>query len=220
MDKMPRKAAGRTQPPEPPATKGPTQGRNGRHAPKHAARQLRTTPTLMVGLAVVAAGGAGFLSLGRSGLNRPTPPVGPAPVTSPSVGGELISPEGPAPTPSTFEVAEARDPFRPLIVAEPDGAATASPASTAAATPAPSPESGAAGAPAPQGGEQVELIDVVVDDQGVTRAQVRVGSTVSTVAAGETFASTYQLLSVQGSCATLQNGPDRFTLCRGDQVLK
>jgi hypothetical protein len=43
---------------------------------------------------------------------------------------------------------------------------------------------------------------------------------VSTVAAGETFASTYTLLSIQGTCATMRNGDDNFTLCKGEQVLK
>jgi hypothetical protein len=141
-------------------------------------------------------------------------------VTSPSVGGELIAPDEPSPEPSTFELSEARDPFRPLVVAPQEGTAAGPPASPGAASPAPSPGSGAAEAPAPQGGEQVELLDVVVDDQGVTRAQIKVGSTVSTVAAGETFASTYQLLSIQNPCATLQNGADKFTLCKGDTALK
>lgn len=218
MAKTPKKAGARAETAEQVPTKA--SGNGGKHAAKHAARRRRTSPTLLAGLGVVVVGGLGFLVVGRGGLQRATPPAGPAPVTSPSVGGELITPEDATPSPSAppvFELSEARDPFKPLVVPPPEGAAgTTAPG----ASPAPSAGSGAGGAPAPEGGEQVELLDVVVDDQGTTKAQVKVGSTVSTVSAGETFASTYELLSIQGTCATLQNGTDKFTLCKGDLALK
>ncbi|HEY8201865.1 MAG TPA: hypothetical protein VII47_10975, partial [Actinomycetota bacterium] len=117
-----------------------------------------------------------------------------------------------------FELSEARDPFRPLVVPPAEGGGSAG-----GGSPAPSPVAsagpGAAGAPAPAGGQEVELLDIV-DDAGTAKAQVRVGTTVSTAAVGDTFASTYKLLSIEGTCATMLNGEDKFTLCKGDQVLK
>lgn len=131
----------------------------------------------------------------------PTPPAAsPRPKASPSP-----SPSPPPPPPETFEVFESKDPFRPLIV---EGAA-------AAASPAP----GAAGGPAPTGGQRVALLDIFTD-AGVTKAQVRVGSTVFTVTVGEVFAENFKLVSVSGNCGTFLHGDDKFTLCEGEEVIK
>ena len=136
----------------------------------------------------------------------------PAPTASPS---PSVSPTAP---PQTFEVFEAKDPFRPLVVATAP-APPPGPGGTPAPTATPTAGPGAGGAPAPGGGQVVELVDVITVD-GTTKAQVRVGSTVYTVAPGETFASTFKVVAVSGTCATMLNGDDKFTLCRGEQVVK
>jgi hypothetical protein len=65
----------------------------------------------------------------------------------------------------------------------------------------------------------VQLLDVF-DDAGTTKAQVRVGSTVYTVAPGQVFATNFKLVSISGNCATLLHGDDKFTLCEGEEVIK
>ena len=206
-----------------------------------AAKQRKVNPVLLVALGVVAVGAVVYLvtSLGGGGSS---PPAAPAP-------GTTASPAAPAPSPSptaapspaaspisppeTFELFESKDPFRPLVVAgtggggsgtgttggTTGGGTTGGTGATPSPTPATSPGPGAGGAPAPAGGQPVELLDVI-DDEGTAKAQVKVGDTVHTVATGETFASTFKVLSISGTCATMLNGDDKFTLCKGEQVVK
>ncbi|HLF69725.1 MAG TPA: hypothetical protein VI541_02080 [Actinomycetota bacterium] len=149
--------------------------------------------------------------------------VVPPPVTS---GGPSASPQ-PSPSPSpaaapaeTFEVFESKDPFRPLVVEFAAGApgGTTSGTSTGS-TGSTSTGGGAGGASAPTGGQSVTLVDVFTQD-GTEKAQVKVGSTVFTVAAGEVFADNFKLLSISGTCATMLHGDDKFTLCEGEEVFK
>jgi hypothetical protein len=193
------------------------------------AKQRKVSPALLVVLGVVALGAVVFAIVSGGGGPEQAAPA-PTPTASSTVGagGGASAPSGASPSPSpsstpgapTFELSEARDPFRPLVVPPAEGSTGAGGEVSPAPTPVASAGPGAGGAPAPAGGQEVELLDVVVDDQGTTRAQVKVGTTVSTVAAGETFASTYKLLSIQGACATMLNGDDNFTLCKGEQALK
>jgi hypothetical protein len=189
-------------------------------------RQRRISPALLVVLGVVAVGAVVFLIVSGGGGSKQAALL-PTPTTSSTAGGAgAAAGSSPSPSPGaspsagtpTFELSESRDPFRPLVVPQVEGSPGGG------GSPAPTPEAsagpGAGGAPAPAGGQEVELLDVVVDDQGTTRAQIKVGTTVSTVAAGETFASTYKLLSIKGVCATIVNGTDNFTLCKGEQALK
>lgn len=143
----------------------------------------------------------------------------------------------PAPSPSaapeTFEVFESKDPFRPLVVAgAAGGTGTTAGGTTAGGTTSGGTTSGtsgstsgstagtgAAGGAAPSGGQRIQLVDVFTDN-GTTKAQVKVGSTVFTVAPGETFATNFKLLSISGNCATLLHGDDKFTLCEGEEVFK
>ncbi len=150
----------------------------------------------------------------------------------------------PAPSPTeppaeTFEVFEAKDPFRPLVVVGAPaagggatgggatgggttggatGGGTAGEAAGGGAV-APGAGDGAAGGAAPTGGQRVQVLDIFTDD-GVTKAQIRVGSTVFTVAPGEVFADNFKLVSISGDCATLLHGDDKFTLCEGEEVFK
>jgi hypothetical protein len=56
---------------------------------------------------------------------------------------------------------------------------------------------------------------------GQTVADVRVNDTVYTaVAPGQTFASSFQVVSLQGKCGTFLFGDERFQLCEGEEVLK
>jgi hypothetical protein len=51
-------------------------------------------------------------------------------------------------------------------------------------------------------------------------AIVQVDSSLYEVAAGDTFAGSFHLGSISGSCATVLYGDDAFELCEGDRVLK
>lgn len=134
--------------------------------------------------------------------------------------GAIAQSPSPSPSPSeppieTFEVFEAKDPFRPLVV--PGGAP---PASITGSTPSPgSTGGGAAGGAAPTGGQRVQLLDVFTD-AGATKAQIKVASTVFTVLPGDVFANNFKLVSISGDCATLLHGDDKFTLCEGEEVFK
>jgi hypothetical protein len=74
----------------------------------------------------------------------------------------------------------------------------------------------------PGQGEPVALLDVFVDDDATTRARVQVGSTVYTVAEGETFATSYQVVSLDDAagCGEFLFGDSPFSLCVGEQVIK
>jgi hypothetical protein len=175
----------------------------------------RINPALIVVLAVILLGAVFFFVVKPLffGENTATPTAPPAAtsVIKPSV---KPSPTPAAPPPETFEVFESKDPFRPLVSEGGAAGGTTSTGTTAGTTSA-----GAAGAPAPSGGQQVSVVDVFTDN-GVTKAQVKVGSTVFTVAPGDTFATTFKLVSISGNCATMLNGDDKFTLCKGEEVIK
>jgi hypothetical protein len=47
-----------------------------------------------------------------------------------------------------------------------------------------------------------------------------VDGTVYTVEEGERFATSFELLSLNGDCATMLYGDDQFTLCEGEEILK
>lgn len=69
------------------------------------------------------------------------------------------------------------------------------------------------------GGHRVTLVDVYRAEGG-QRAQVQVDGTVYTVEEGARFAENFQLLSINGECATMLYGDDQFTLCEGEEILK
>ena len=69
------------------------------------------------------------------------------------------------------------------------------------------------------GGHRVSLVDVYRAEGG-PRAQVQVDGTVYTVEEGARFAENFQLLSINGECATMLYGDDQFTLCEGEEILK
>jgi hypothetical protein len=147
----------------------------------------------------------------------------------------------------SFEVFNTKNPFTPLMSpATPGGGGTTgtTPASgtggatgattgggtaasggtptgggTTATTAAGSGASGGA-ATEPRRSQRVALLNVYTKS-GKTVADVRVNDTVYTgIAPGQTFASNFQLVSLQGQCGTFLFGDERFQLCKGEEVLK
>lgn len=124
----------------------------------------------------------------------------------------------------SFEVFTVRDPFRSLItVAEPGGtpaaptaaptAVTGSTGSTGATGP-----SGPVGPTGPSSGTRVALMEVFVDS-GVTKARVRVESTIYTVREGDAFATNFLVVLLRGSCGEFLHADVRFSLCQGQEVV-
>lgn len=178
------------------------------------APERRLSPALIMVLVVLLIVVAVVLFLVLSPDEEPIaqPPPASTQRTSPS---PSPSPS-PAP-PETFEVFEARDPFRPLVVAAAGGTPASS---TISSGPGTGTTTGGTPAPAPTGsGQRVTLVDVF-DDAGTTKAQVKVGSTVYTVVPGEVFADNFKLVSISGTCGTFLHGDDKFTLCEGEEIIK
>ena len=72
----------------------------------------------------------------------------------------------------------------------------------------------------PRTAQRIALLDVY-DKGGKRVANVRVNDTVyEAVAPGQQFATSFQLVSLDGSCGTFLFGDDRFRLCQGEEVLK
>jgi hypothetical protein len=75
-------------------------------------------------------------------------------------------------------------------------------------------------ATAPRRSQRVALLNVYTKN-GKTVADVRVNDTVYTaLAPGQTFASNFQVVSLQGQCGSFLFGDERFQLCEGQEVLK
>ncbi len=144
---------------------------------------------------------------------------------------DTTSPFGP---PESFDVFATRNPFEPVIQITPTvppggttpttvpGATTTPGGGTA--TPGGTGTSGGTGGGSfdPVTGQPVALLDVFVDSDGTTKARVQVGSTVYTVAEGDTFATSYRLVSLDATtgCGQFLFGDAPFELCEGEQVIK
>jgi hypothetical protein len=74
---------------------------------------------------------------------------------------------------------------------------------------------------APAAGTPVSVLEVS-NATGTTVARVQVGSTVYTVVVGETFATSYRVVSLDAGsgCGQFQYGDTPFELCVGQQTLK
>lgn len=77
------------------------------------------------------------------------------------------------------------------------------------------------GSTEPRRSQRVTLLDVFAEG-GVVKANVRVNDRVHKVAAGETFATNFRVLSLSQSteCGRFLFGDDEFRLCRGEELLK
>ncbi|MBM3674782.1 MAG: hypothetical protein FJW88_07455 [Actinobacteria bacterium] len=182
-------------------------------------------------LAILAIGGVIVAALvaynlfGKGGgeeatTSTPAPAVtsnGPAGGTATTT---TTTPGAPSVPGGEFDVFATRDPFEPVVSVTP---VTTTPTTTSSATTATT-TSGATTATTtaqqnPSGGTSVALLDVF-DEGGVTKARVQVGSTVYTVAPGETFAVSYRLVSISGTCGQFLYGDAPFQLCEGEAVIK
>lgn len=110
------------------------------------------------------------------------------------------------------------------VAAAPVAVQPALPAATAAAAPAAAPvPTGATGgqATAPVRTTRVALLDVFAEGDRIV-ANVRVNDTVAKVAAGDTFAGNFKVVSLDSAerCGRFLFGDDQFRLCRGEEVLK
>ena len=163
--------------------------------------------TMLIALGVVALGALAFLFLG-GGEDEPitvdTPPRTPAPTVT-----EEPSGDGGSRPPRTSQGFDGRDPFRPLVV----------PASGDGGT-----DGGTNGGTDGGNGDTSEDRRVVLLDifrsEGERFATVSVDGEEHTVTEGETFAGSFQLLTLSRTCGTFLFGDERFTLCIGQEVLK
>lgn len=113
----------------------------------------------------------------------------------------------------SFDVFATKDPFAPVVQID-TGGGGAGPTGATGATGA-----SGGGSVNPSAGTGVAVVDVL-DQAGTTVAQIRVGSTVYTVTTGETFATSYMVVSISGQCVQLLYGDSPFQLCKGEEVIK
>jgi hypothetical protein len=118
----------------------------------------------------------------------------------------------------SFEVFAVRDPFEPpftetVDTTQPTTGST-TPGETTTPTTSPSFE--------PPAGQTVSVLDVFENEDGSVAARVQVGSTVYTVSEGQTFATSYQVVSLDADagCGVFLFGDTQFELCEGEQVIK
>jgi hypothetical protein len=72
----------------------------------------------------------------------------------------------------------------------------------------------------PGAGESIAVLDVSNDVSGTPQARVRVGSTVYTVGVGDTFATSYKVVSLAEPCGRFLFGDSPFQLCEGEETIK
>lgn len=199
--------------------------------PEEVRRSVSGAQVALIVLALIALLGVLWFVFLRGEPVVDTAPVAPpeaAPVATPEPEATTKPGQGPV---ETFEVFAPKDPFRPAIVAAFEGAGPAP-----AGTPAPGAGGGGAGnggagtggtgngggagnGSDSVGGHRVRLVDVFTQS-GEQRARVQVDGTVYTVEEGDRFADNFELLSIEGQCASLLFGDDQFTLCEGEEILK
>jgi len=125
----------------------------------------------------------------------------------------------------SFDVFTTKNPFQPLVT---DSATGTNTGTTTDITTPPVDTSGGTTPPAtipteqaPAAGTPVSVLEVSAAT-GTTVARVQVGSTVYTVAVGDTFATSYRVVSLDTAtgCGQFQFGDTPFELCTGQQTLK
>jgi hypothetical protein len=145
-------------------------------------------------------------------------PGAPTATTTTAAPGEPSTPN------QSFDVFTTKNPFQPLVTASADvGGSTTQPTSP----PVDNSDGGVVPPPiipaeqAPSAGTPVSVLEVS-NATGTTVARVQVGSTVYTVVVGETFATSYRVVSLDpaSGCGQFQYGDTPFELCVGQQTLK
>ncbi len=102
-----------------------------------------------------------------------------------------------------FQVSQPRDPFRPLITEEGDGTGD-----------------GGNGDGFDPTGTTVSLISITILGDGSRQAVMRVAGTDYTVGVGETFAGSYQVVTLTDTGGTFLFGDSPFALAMGEEILK
>jgi hypothetical protein len=140
----------------------------------------------------------------------------------------------PAAAPGNFDTFMGKNPFAPLLAPVGTGGTTSGGTTgttvpgggsvtgggTTATTVAGGGGASGGAATAPRPSQRVALLNVYTKN-GQTVADVRVNDTVYTaLAPGQTFASNFQVVSLQGKCGTFLFGDERFQLCEGEEALK
>ncbi|MGI9647674.1 MAG: hypothetical protein ACR2OI_04070 [Acidimicrobiia bacterium] len=103
-----------------------------------------------------------------------------------------------------FQVSQPRDPFRPLITEDTGDTG----------------DGGDGGDGFDPTGTSVGLISVTTLGDGTKQAVVRVSGTDYTVGVGDTFAGSYQVVSLTDTGGTFLYGDSPFTLAIGEEILK
>lgn len=169
-------------------------------------------------LAMKVLGGGGG---GDSTETTAAPAASGAPTASTTT---TTTPEEPSTPNQSFDVFTTKNPFQPLVTDSADVGG-----STTGQTSPPVDNSGGGVVPppiipeeqAPAAGTPVSVLEVS-NATGATVARVQVGSTVFTVVVGETFATSYRVVSLDPAtgCGQFQYGDTPFELCVGQQTLK
>jgi hypothetical protein len=129
-------------------------------------------------------------------------------------------------TTDEFEVFATRDPFEPPFNTTPEPTAPTTPPPTdGSVNPPPTVETTPPPVTQPPSfnpptGEPIAVLDVFTDANGTQQARVRVGSTVYTVGVGDTFATSYQVVSLSEPCGQFLFGDSPFQLCEGEETIK
>lgn len=192
-------------------------------APDREGRNLSGAQVALVVLVLVALLGVLWFVFLRS---EPAVETAPAPVATPEVAPEPKKATKPGTGPvETFEVFAPKDPFKPAIVL---GSGSTAPVTGGTTGTGATGGGGGTGADETAGngrggetvgGHRVRLVDVFTQG-GEERARVQVDGTVYTVEEGDRFADNFEMLSIEGQCASMLFGDDQFTLCEGEEILK
>jgi hypothetical protein len=169
-------------------------------------------------LAMKVLGGGGG---GDSAETTAAPAASGAPAASTTT---TTAPEEPSTPNQSFDVFTTKNPFQPLVT---DSADVGGSTTEQTSPPVDSSDGGVVPPPiipeeqAPAAGTPVSVLEVS-NATGTTVARVQVGSTVYTVVVGETFATSYRVVSLDAAsgCGQFQYGDTPFELCVGQQTLK
>lgn len=153
----------------------------------------------------------------------PAPTV---PPSTPSTTPTTTAPGQPTVPTGDFDTFVTRDPFEPVVqVGTSDAGSTSG---EAVATGGAAGGAAAAGTVAEPGkggtsatgtsassGPSLTVVDVVAAPDGTMQATVKVGSDQYTVSPGQTFATSYKVVSLSGTCGQFLYGDSAFQLCEG-----
>ena len=121
----------------------------------------------------------------------------------------------PSPSPSVVVSFSGRDPFAiPSVITSALASTSATPSTSSSTTPTPTPTSTLTRQTSVTTGDgkQLSLMDTFVRN-GVDKAHVQVQTQTFTVREGETFAGSFQVVSIVGNCTTIDYGDESFELC-------